>query len=68
MAQTLHYSGNRSRAFWNRIKALPEGENHTTIYMMGVTLQDLELRILQTLESAEAEATSRWDITTASNI
>lgn len=50
------YSGRASKAFWGRIEALPEGDTHEMVYMLGVTLQDLELRVLQVLELAEASA------------
>ena len=53
---TPRYSGKASRAFWDRIRRLPEGEE-LRMYACGVLLQNLEGTVLQWLDNAEQIAT-----------
>ncbi len=47
------YSGDKSRAFWKRVKRLPE-PNCSAVYALACALQDLEHRVLTALRNAEA--------------
>lgn len=48
-----HYSGDNSKAFWERVNALEErwGE----LYALGVALQNLEGQVLRALVDAERD-------------
>lgn len=49
-----HYSGNHSKRFWDRVNKIPRNEHGETAYMLGVVLQEVELRVLRYLEQVEA--------------
>lgn len=54
--QTHYYSGPRSRKFWDRVN---RANDYGPFYLLACTLQDLEVRLLQLLEAAEAKARGR---------
>ncbi len=47
-----HYSGARSKAFWNRVHRLPP-ESFDAVYAIGCVLQDVESRVFWALTFAE---------------
>ena len=48
-----HYSGNDSKWFWDRVNRLPRNEGGSECYSLGCALQDLEGRVMNTLENYE---------------
>jgi len=50
--QSLHYSGDGSIKFWDRVCKLPEPQRGV-IYNMGCALQDFEQRLWREIELAE---------------
>jgi cystathionine beta-lyase/cystathionine gamma-synthase len=54
-----HYSGNHSKRFWNRLNAIDHVAYKDAAYLLGCTMQDLEARVLQFVENAEAIVNSR---------
>ena len=56
-ASELHYSGPRSTKFWNRVNKVHRANGRDQLlFIVGCHLQDVEGRMLQLLELAEAEA------------
>jgi hypothetical protein len=53
-----HYSGPNSKRFWKRVNKVggPEGD---ALYLLGLTLQELEERVLFCLERQEDIARSK---------
>lgn len=49
-----HYSGETSDWFWQRVRKLPFKQGGDVVYALGCALQDLEGRVMASLESAEA--------------
>jgi hypothetical protein len=49
------YSGDRSEAFWARIKAIKPYAKWQAAYTLGVALQNLEGEILRQIESLEGK-------------
>jgi len=54
-----HYSGNHSKRFWSRVNAINHAAYKDGAYLLGCSLQDLESRVLQFLENAEAILAAR---------
>jgi len=50
MKLVCHYSGNKSKRFWDAVNKLPRNEGGETAYMLGVVLQEVEARVLGFLE------------------
>ena len=46
---TSHYSGDRSRLFWDMVNSL-DGEDKAEMYSLGVALQNLEGQVLRRLQ------------------
>jgi hypothetical protein len=53
MRQPRHYSGSRSRWFWNRVKRLKDDADHGAMYSLGCALQNLEQHVMGELERVE---------------
>jgi hypothetical protein len=53
-----HYSGETSVQFWERIRAIKDPASRDVVYLFGCALQDLEDRMFQALNKAEANALS----------
>jgi hypothetical protein len=49
----LLYSGEKSHAFWERIKKLPEPSS-SVVYALACVLQGIEYRVVTQLHNAEA--------------
>ena len=45
------YSGQLSVPFWDLVNSLPRSEGHSEAYSLGCALQDLEGRVLNTLNN-----------------
>lgn len=54
-----HYSGNGSKTFWSRVNRLKDEIDHTTVYTLGVALQNHEEFVLRILENAEQKLGKR---------
>lgn len=52
------YSGNGSKSFWCRIKALPEPHGEY-LYAMAARLQDMECTVLNLFAEAETQTVLR---------
>ena len=47
------YSGPASEKFWRRISRIKDKQRRTMCYQLSCALQDVEYRVLQTIELAE---------------
>lgn len=47
------YSGDNSKPFWKRVKAIPYSDGQMALYLLGCALQDVEGRMIQALHDAE---------------
>ncbi len=47
------YSGPASEKFWRRVNRIKDKQRRTMCYQLGCALQDVEYRVLQTIELAE---------------
>jgi len=47
------YSGPLSAPFWNRVKHLQDDSDWAMVYALGCALQELEARVLRSLEESE---------------
>lgn len=50
-----HYSGDKSRKFWDRINSLPE-PHRVIAYTLGVVLQNVETDILRLIDIEIAQS------------
>ena len=53
-----HYSGKRSRRFWQQVNALGK-RDQPVLYLAGVLLQEMEERVLRLLAVARRSARAR---------
>jgi hypothetical protein len=54
------YSGGTNSAeFWDRVKNLNDAADHSTVYALGVALQNMEGQVLLALSNAEKNAENR---------
>lgn len=53
------YSGPSSEKFWRRVNRIKDPQRRAMCYQLGCALQDVEYRVLQTVELAEKRAKRR---------
>ena len=58
-SDTRHYSGKVSQRFWNRINRITEKQHHNVAYGLAVALQEIEIRLLNTLDEVEQRGRKR---------
>lgn len=54
-----HYSGKASKEFWDRVGRVEEFDDRLVLYSFACALQDLENRMLDSLEALEEEMPRR---------
>lgn len=48
-----HYSGPGSQRWWSRINRITGKQHHNVAYGLGLALQEIEIRLLNTLDEVE---------------